>query len=88
MSYKRKRMNEIAEMQGETLDIINKSVDQLSENYGIGVDWSTIECPDMDVFVKNVSHMIEELRDYYVVSETQAERYLFDALRLRERGKI
>lgn len=42
----------------------------------------------MDEFIKLIDETMEELRDYYVSSEKQAKMNFFNALRLKNRGKI
>jgi hypothetical protein len=88
MSYKRKRMREIAEKYGESIDRVKQLTDHLSETYGVGNDWGSVDCPEMDEFIKLIDVTLEEIRDYFVVTKKVAQTYFFDALRLRDRGKI
>ena len=81
-------MQEIAEKYGEVLDRVNQLTDHLSETYGVGSDWGRVDCPEIDEFTKLIDFTLEEIRDYFVVTKKASQTYFFDALRLRQRGKI
>lgn len=88
MSTKRKRMDEIAQKWKPNFEKIFELYDKLIEKEGVNANWETVNTPEINEYMKEVNFMIEEIRDYYVLSKDKAIRYFWDAFRLKDRGKV
>jgi hypothetical protein len=81
-------MQKIAQKYGTQLDKVNEIYEQLIKEHGENANWQTVNTSEMDEYMKLIDETMENVRDDFVLSPKTAQRYYFDALRLRRKGKI